>query len=269
MKNIIDKIFKEEDFTQESIENNLYLFYRTENKMREYFLIHYIDTTNDMKKLHEELFKIENNFISKKNIDNKKNINLSIRSELINKLPEEYVSELDKNLSLILVIKLDNLQELANYKNEVYALEESPRFFKKYVLPYTESQINLLKEQDHNEKSMELLLNELINDINGYNKLIKDEYYDGLYSFIVRLFSKIPFLKYKFENTSPIEKLQNRISEEMKNRSSLAVAIDKSNNTEQFSIDEFIVNVNITDEEIENEIKQIIISASQKGNINE
>ena len=138
MKNIIDKIFKEEDFTQESIENNLYLFYRTENKMREYFLIHYIDTTNDMKKLHEELFKIENNFISKKNIDNKKNINLSIRSELINKLPEEYVSELDKNLSLILVIKLDNLQELANYKNEVYALEESPRFFKKYVLPYTE-----------------------------------------------------------------------------------------------------------------------------------
>lgn len=193
MNEIIDSIFTNHFFERQELQQNLILFYR-KDRMREYFIVQFIDAVQDISILKSELFTVEENFISHNNVT-KNDSDPSIRNKIIDLLPKELVPALDKNLSLIICTKVGTLSDLKEYKNLIYAVEESPRYFQKYVLPYTENQTMPLKEKIENGSSIKENLNAIINATKGYEELLKTEYSDDLYSLVVRIFSKNPIFK--------------------------------------------------------------------------
>ena len=93
---------------------------------------------------------------------------------------------------------------LAKYRNLIYSIEESPDYFRRYILPYTEKQVVGLKNvlHDYNDKNIVEILSELADEEENYNSLMNGTNDNSVYELVIRLFSKIPFLQYKFKATS-------------------------------------------------------------------
>jgi hypothetical protein len=67
--------------------------------------------------------------------------NSTLRSKILEQFKStQEASQIDKNTSAIYLLLFNNIEQLNNYRNEVYSIEESPNYFKRYVFAlYTES----------------------------------------------------------------------------------------------------------------------------------
>ena len=103
---------------------------------------------------------------------------------------------------------------LSKYRNLIYSIEESPDYFKRYILPYTEKQVVGLNKvlSDYKDRNIVEILTDLADDEENYYSLMNAKNSNSIYELVIRLFSKVPFLQYKFRAKSDeisLEKMVN------------------------------------------------------------
>lgn len=105
-------------------------------------------------------------------------------------IPIEIKSEpaFERNSDLIILLKLNNLGDFNAYEQKIFAIEEDPYYFKKYVLYYSDEENNILENKSIDDLREVILNRDLFNDYK------KNPNYPSLYSFSARFFIKVPFL---------------------------------------------------------------------------
>ena len=162
---------------------------------------------------------------------------------------------------LVLVHKNHNnlhLQLSLLYHLQVDTFEESPYFFRRFVLPYTDKQANELKAiiSDNKGKTIRDVLSELANDEDAYFDLAEHKGINSVYELVIRLFSKIPFLQYNFkaeQKPMSVEKrIENFLDEVLIKYHDIVVNENKD-------IEAMILNVEteLTDDDLERKINEL------------
>ena len=257
MKDIMIKLFEEYNFIKTWEENNKMFFVNVDKNIVSYFILDFIDCTHisdDEELIKKELSKLEEEYVDSGN--EKKGIKYSIISSFENK---QEVSQLDKNTSAIYLVEFSEINMLSKYRNLIYSIEESPDYFKRYILPYTEKQVAGLKNvlADYSDKNIGEILSQLSDVEENYYSLMNGTNNNSVYELVIRLFSKIPFLQYRFKATSDdisLEKIvKNFLTDDL-------VEYDEAIKENRITLEEFISleKDNITEKEIDKIINQLI-----------
>ncbi len=212
MNEIMINLFKEYNFIKLWEDNNRIFFTNTNKTVVSYFILNFIDCSDisdDDNYLREELSKLEEEYIDSSN--EKSGIKYSIIDSFEDK---QEVAQIDKNTSAIYLVKFSEINMLAKYRNLIYSIEESPNYFKRYILPYTEKQVVGLNKvlSDYKDRNIVEILTDLADDEENYYSLMNAKNSNSIYELVIRLFSKVPFLQYKFRAKSDeisLEKIVN------------------------------------------------------------
>lgn len=133
--------------------------------------------------------------------------------------------DLEKNISLIICLKKEQGIEALDI-NKVLEIEEDPYYFKKYILDYTQSELEQLIEnyfiKQENIRIEDILLN-IISDNNMYERYRKKQKNGQVYSLVSKIYMKIPFLKLKINQKSSLISLQKDIDESLDEKDLLSV----------------------------------------------
>jgi len=107
-----------------------------------------------------------------------------------NIIPDEIKNEpaFERNSDFIILFKMKNLGDFDIHEKKIFSIEEDPYYFKKYVLYYSEEEVNLLGNKKYND------LKEIILDRDLFKTYKDNPNYPSKYSFSARFFIKIPFL---------------------------------------------------------------------------
>lgn len=215
MNEIMNKLFKQYNFVKTWEEDNRMFFVNADKNVVSYFILNFIDCTNILDQ--EELIRAELDSLEKEYVDGeseKKGIKYSIINSFEN-LHE--ISQIDKNTSAIYLVKFSEVNMLDKYRNLIYSIEESPNYFKRYILPYTEKQVIGLKNvlSDYSEKNITEILSELADVEENYYSLMNGTNFNSVYEIVIRIFSKIPFLQYKFKATSDDISLEKMVNDSL------------------------------------------------------
>lgn len=111
-------------------------------------------------------------------------------------LEEGYDPQMDKNLSLLLCVKRNSLQLDPIMNKTIFDIEEDPYFFKKYVLTYTDSQVNEVLQKQKETTIMEYIHRTLSNE-GAFQEYKLNPHLESEYNLVSKLFIKIPFLNLK------------------------------------------------------------------------
>ncbi len=105
--------------------------------------------------------------------------------------PVAFISDpaFKKNCDLICIHHLDKLAEFKNYEEQIFEIEEDPHFYKKYVLYYSDTEVEAIKELNFTK------LNELISDKKHFDAYKKEPTSATKYSAVAKIFIKLPFLE--------------------------------------------------------------------------
>lgn len=218
MNSIIDEIFLKNKYYKSTYLEiaDTFFYYLNPEDGSNYFIIKSIDATkiiSDAEKMNLKLKELEENYINSY-IKKDKSI-----KNLIKELPEikDNISALDKNMSAIYLVKINDMTELASCRNLIYSIEESTDYFKRYIIPYTKQQENDLKKiiEENPSEDIVTILNDLSDDSDEYYELMKNQYYSGVYNLVIKLFSKIPFLQYRFKATDTKRTLEENLTERL------------------------------------------------------
>ncbi|WP_317368650.1 ABC-three component system middle component 1 [uncultured Tyzzerella sp.] len=216
MKQIINKLFEDSKFEVkwQSNDKNIFFYSSKEENIVNYYILNYIDNTTfeDNLSLKIKLNNLEEEYI--KFDKNKESLRLKFIKSFGDDLSKSIL--IDKNLSAIYILKTNDIDFIYNNKNLIYEIEESTNYFKRYVLVYTEEQVNSLKKKLNNDDKIIDLLQRIAKDKKEYMKLCKNNQLNTLYSFVIRIFSKIPFLKYEFEESCNIKPLEEIVKNNFK-----------------------------------------------------
>ena len=216
MNDLIEKIFTSYDYAKViGIDRTNIEFYKhKQTEIANYFIINFIDCREfeaDEEKVINALEKLEEEYSKSTDL-----YSISLKQQIIESLNNtKEASQIDKNTSVIYMLLFENIENLNNYRNAVYSIEESPNYFKRYVLPYTHKQIEELKKaiSQFNDRSLVDALCQIVDNEDSYFKLVEGKELDSTYSLVIRMFSKLPFLQYKFKTElapDPIEKQVER-----------------------------------------------------------
>lgn len=257
MNEIMIKLFEQYNFVKIWEENNRMFLVNSDKRIVSYFILNFIDCTNIID--DEEIIRAELGRLEEEYVDGKKGTK-GIRYSIINSFENvQEVSQIDKNTSAIYLVKFSEVNMLAKYRNLIYSIEESPNYFKRYILPYTEKQVVGLKNvlSDYREKNIVEILSELADVEENYYSLMNGTNYNSVYELVIRLFSKIPFLQYKFKATS------DDISLEKKVKDSLDEDLEKYDEAikeNRIGIEELVelAKIDITEKEIEIIISKLV-----------
>lgn len=154
----------------------------------------------------KKVLEVENTYFYKREIDQE--IRFAILHKLkmlftpkelhgfINQLtPEEFTSNpsFKKNCDLICVYNFKNLSDFKIYEEKIFALEEDPHYFKKYVLYYSDAEENALKNKTYSD------LMKIIENKQLFNEYKDQPLAPTEYSVATKIFIKLPFLKLPFK----------------------------------------------------------------------
>lgn len=108
--------------------------------------------------------------------------------------PDSFLSHptFKKNCDLICIHHLNKLAEFKNHEEQIFAIEEDPHFFKKYILYYSDTEAAAI--QDY---SFDKLLT-TISDKSQFNTYKDDPLAASQYSVAAKIFIKLPFLELPF-----------------------------------------------------------------------
>lgn len=213
MNKIMNKLFEQYNFVKTWEEDNRMFFVNTDKNVVSYFILNFIDCSNisdDEELIRAELDRLEEEYVDGES-DEK-----GIKYSIINSFENMHeISQIDKNTSAIYLVKFSEVNMLSKYRNLIYSIEESPNYFKRYILPYTEKQVVGLQNviSDYSGKNIVEILSELADVEENYYSLMNGTNYNSVYELVIRLFSKIPFLQYKFKATSDDISLEKMVKD--------------------------------------------------------
>lgn len=217
MRELIQQIFKSYGFDEKWQDDGIEFYSAESEEKTSFFLIDYIEAIGegitDVTML-AMLKRLEKDYIDENT--NGKGVKRKIQELFVNDNASK-AAQIDKNTSAIYPIKLESLNNLDKYRNLIYSVEESPYYFRRFVLPYTDKQVDELKKiiSDYPEKSIVNVLSEIANQEDAYYELAGHRNLDNAYELVIRLFSKIPFLQYNFVAQQKPMAVEKRIESEM------------------------------------------------------
>ena len=178
-------------------------------------------------------------------------------------------SDYKKNTSLIILVKVDSVFDEYKLSNKIYDIEESPYFFKRYVILYTEQQKKLIQNINISQYINILSNKENFRDYkknkkgeDNFNNKLKDDVL--IYDIISKFYIKIPFLVYNFDENERLPILDERINKALddkqkKIRDNL-IDIDLESNKYYDLFNDILENP--TDKEIEKKYNEILAEIS-------
>ncbi len=152
---------------------------------------------------------------------------------------------IDFNLSCIVAVQLETLEN-EDILKQIHKIEEDYKIAKKYILPYLNSDFELLNEKLGGITSDNL--NEKLNKIALENSEIINNKDESWYQLLMNLFIKLPFLNYhsdSFGLTTIAELLETDLTE---NEKTLLQNIN-DNYSDSVDIETFISQFQIADDE--------------------
>jgi len=250
MNKIMNQLFEQYNFVKTWEEDNRMFFVNSDKNVVSYFILNFVDCTNisdEEELIRAELDRLEEEYINGES--DKKGIKYSI----INSFKNMYeISQIDKNTSAIYLVKFSEVNMLSKYRNLIYSIEESPNYFKRYILPYTENQVVGLQNvlSDYSGKNIVEILSELADVEENYYSLMNGTNYNSIYELVIRLFSKIPFLQYKFRATSDDISLEKMVKDALDDD---LVKYDEAIKENRIEIEELIEleEIDISEKEID------------------
>ncbi|MGN7894250.1 ABC-three component system middle component 1 [Bacillus sp. 22475] len=132
-----------------------------------------------------------------------------------------YNSNMEKNFSLLVCLNYNKEIDVEMQK-DIYEIEENPYDFKKYVLIYSDEQVQMLSKELLLPKYRMLIpvegiknvLNKiLIDNARFYN--FKNYMNDTVYDLITKIFIKLPFLSTEIGKEKQMENLQEKIKNKL------------------------------------------------------
>ena len=263
MKSIIDIILDHSEYEKKCVDIPAISFYKKTNpNISNYIIIYDVDCSsyeNDEHKIKESLDELEAMYSLDKNVDGE-SLKVKIQSLFDN---NQEASQIDKNTSAIYLLKFNDSERFNSMRNLIYTIEESSNYFKRYILAYTDKQVQMLNDKisDYEEKNIERILSDIADNKDEYYKLMNGMNSGSLYELVIRLFSKIPFLKYDFKvNSMPISieaDIDNRMPNALKNCDNVLKNI-KEDEIEEKTILTMLDDYIIDDEEIEKELETLL-----------
>lgn len=269
MKDILNDLFTYYQYTEIGafdLENyNTVSFYKHKNlAIANYFFVYVIDCRefeNDEQKIKHALDELEKMYTIKSNERD------SLRNMVINKFENtQEASQIDKNTSAIYLMLFNDIKKLNNYRNEVYSIEESPNYFKRYVLPYTLNQTKQLKDalSQFSDRVIDEALCQIADNEDDYFKLVEEKASDGTYGLVIRMFSKLPFLQYKFKTELTPEPIEKQVERKLQSESN--IKYHQLLNKEDINVHDILLledNLAIDKDEIEKTISKMLKEVKQ------
>lgn len=114
-----------------------------------------------------------------------------LNSQINQLAPDEFLRNpsFKKNCDLICIHRLDVLAEFKDYEEEIFAIEENPHFYKKYVLYYSIAEESVLTDFTYDK------LVSVIADKKEFIDYKENPLKASQYSFAAKTFIKLPFLE--------------------------------------------------------------------------
>lgn len=202
LEEIIEKIFFESNYINSNMEliEGVSLYCNTDKKIEDYFLILYLEDKLSMNLIKETIYEL----FSK-----------------IKKLTSEFKG-IEKNTSLIILFKKNDLNKDEELENMIYFLEEDPYHFKKQVFVYSAKQLEIVNN-NFKSSNQSLILDyftKVLYEEQRFSKFKNISRYDeGLdleYEFISKIFIKIPFMNLHVKKDT-LGNLSNSINEKLQN----------------------------------------------------
>lgn len=108
--------------------------------------------------------------------------------------PESFLSHpaFKKNCDLICVHQVNKLAEFKDNEEQIFAIEEDPHFFKKYILYYSDAEASAIKEYSFDK------LVATISDKSQFSNYKSNPLAATQYSVAAKIFIKLPFLELPF-----------------------------------------------------------------------
>ena len=151
-----------------------------------------------------------------------------------------------KNTDLILLYRLENINNLYLFENQIFDIEENAYSLKKHVLYYTERELEQLNSYLDTGENLETL----IKDPDLFNEYKNNPIQETAFSLACRIYVKLPFLEVPAKESNLID--PNEIAEKFlsnKNLSEFFNSIQKQVNdgNEYDSIMEALINEQMAD----------------------
>ncbi len=114
-----------------------------------------------------------------------------LNKRINNLAPDEFLRNpsFKKNCDLICIHRLDVLAEFKDHEEEIFAIEEDPHFYKKYVLYYSIAEESALTDFTYDK------LVSVISDKKEFLNYKENPLEASQYSFAAKTFIKLPFLE--------------------------------------------------------------------------
>ena len=232
MNELVKKIFIESGHAEEQFRNKL--LYYSFKEMAYYFVI-------DLEQVEFEKIR---NYSDFEQLEKHKKL-----KENYEKLEREGKSNtIEKNSSLIVLVKCDSLRALEKYQQQILLLEEDEYFFKKYVVLYSHESIKDLKDI----YKLIPVLQEKVKDKTKFDSYGNNGFQVELeeYLLILQLYIKFPFLKLPFEGDA-FQSLASKISgvlgtvheelyDQLTEKSDRILKIDFESEDDKIEIDEIL-----------------------------
>lgn len=263
MIEIIDLCLKHYQYIcDENIQyDNLKFYKKTDKRIASYFIICNIDCTNfetDSVQMKSALYELENNYSGHYINSERESIKVGIQNSFDN---NQEASQIDKNTSAIYLVRFNDIRNLDLNRNLVYAIEESPNYFKRYILPYTNTQVNGLRQiiDDNSSRHIDEVLSEIANDEDEYYKLMEGRNVGSVYELVIRLFSKVPFLQYQFSAGAMPQPVEEEIIQKVQDLG--LIDYHDAIETQKCTLDSLLEIAslnNIRNEQIERELSRLL-----------
>ena len=191
----------------------------------------------------------------------------------IDVLKEYYVgSDYKKNTSLIVLVKADSVFDEYKLSNKIYDIEESPYFFKRYVILYTDKQMKLIENINVGQYQSILSDKKKFVDYkkskkgeDNFNSKLKNDVL--IYDIISKLYIKIPFLVYKFDGDDKLPILAECINEALDDKQKkirdILIDVDLESDSYYELFNDSLENP--TEEEIEKKYNEILNEISNEN----
>lgn len=105
--------------------------------------------------------------------------------------PDTFKSDpaFDKNTDLIVLHRLKLRADFTKVESSIFAIEENPYYFKKYLLYYSDQELSLLNEQSFES------ISRIVMDEREFSEYRNTPLEPTLYSIAARIYIKLPFVK--------------------------------------------------------------------------
>lgn len=164
LNKVIEEGIKSDGFNEVSKNNNLTFFKKEQGDYKRYIICYEIENLYDSSAINEYI---------------------------LNNTPDSLreLASFSKNTDLIIFLRLDSLAEFKRIEKEVFEIEENVFFFKKYVLYFMKEEVDLIESMGFEE------MKKVLTNSQAFSEYKKYPLNPSLYSFVARIFIKLPFLE--------------------------------------------------------------------------